>query len=120
MTATITTSRSTRKPESGLRTSVRILIGCIGIGLIVIGLAVMSIEISRSSSLGEWRATTLLDVVRSPYGQALLPDFLTFWLAGPRTFKALRDIVVWGLEFTPVWLGSMIVGGAVLWKALRN
>jgi hypothetical protein len=116
---TMTTARSGRQQESGLRTAIRILAGCLGITLIVVGLAVMSIEISRSSTLGEWRATTLLDVVRSPYGQQVLPDSLSFWLAAPRTFKALRDVVVWLLDFSPVWLGSIIVGGLVLWKALR-
>ena len=117
---TTTTAQRGKQRESGLRTAIRILVGCVGIALIVLGFAVMTIEISRSSTLGEWRATTLLDVARSSYGQQVLPDALSFWLAMPRTFKALRDVVVWLLDFTPVWLGAVVVGGVVLWKALRS
>ena len=113
-------TRRSRQHESGIRTAARILLGCIGISLIVIGLAVLIIEISRASTLGEWRATTLLGVAQSTYGQQVLPDALLFWLAMPRTFKALRDVMVFLLDFTPVWLAAMVVGGAVLWKALRS
>jgi hypothetical protein len=103
-----------------VRASAKIFTGCLGISLVVIGLAIMGIEISRSSSLGEWRATTLFDVVRSPYGQQILPEALTFWLAMPRTFKGFRDVVVWLMEFIPIWLGSLTIGGVILWKSLKS
>jgi hypothetical protein len=113
------TTRS-RERDSGVRTAVRILFGCIGISLIVFGLAIMGIEISQSSTLGQWRATTLLDVAQSSYGRQILPDALVFWLAMPRTFKTLRDITVWTLDFMPVWLGAIVVGGVIMFKTLRS
>lgn len=116
----MTRTRIGREGGSGIRTSVRILAGCIGLSLIVIGLAVMGIEVSSAPTLGEWRTATLLDVARSSYGQQVLPESLSFWLAMPRTFKGLRDVVVWVLDFTPVWLGSAVIGGVILWKALKS
>ena len=102
-----------------VKASAKILVGCVGISLIILGLAVMSIEISQSASLGQWRATTTLDVLHSKYGAPFVPDAFLFWLGSPRTFKALRDIVVWTLDFVPIWLGTVAIGLAILWKAVK-
>jgi hypothetical protein len=102
-----------------VKASAKILVGCIGISLIILGLVILTIEISQSASLGEWRATTTLDVLHSPQGGAFVPDAFLFWLGSPRTFKALRDIVVWTLDFVPIWLGTVAIGLAILWKAVK-
>jgi hypothetical protein len=102
-----------------LRAAVRILVGCSGIALIAVGLVVLSVEVMRAGSLDAWRTTTMLDLASSPFGQMALPQEFSLWLAQPRTFKGLRDIVVFVLDFTPVWLGSLIVGGFLLWRTVR-
>jgi hypothetical protein len=102
-----------------LRAAARIVLGCAGIALIALGLGLVTVEIMRAGSLDAWRTTSMLDLASSPFGQMALPQEFSFWLAQPRTSKDLRDVVVFLLDFTPVWLGCLIVGGVILWRTVR-
>ena len=96
----------------------RFLFGCLGWLLIVFALATVGADISRWTNSGEWRTDSLLDGLRSPTLDPVVPEDFAAWLQHPRSLKILHAPTIFLLDAVPQWIACLVVGAFIAWRGL--
>jgi hypothetical protein len=99
--------------------AVSLVIAGLGVILIALGLVVLGADASKALDSGQWHNESLLDLLQSRSVAPYLAEDFAAWLRHPRDLKGLQPPVVFVLDTIPQWLVCVVLGGLIVWKALK-
>jgi hypothetical protein len=90
----------------------------VGACVVLSGVVVFASQVASWLETAHWQEYSLLDLIVSPEGKALLPLWLSSWLKGPER-SSLHGLIIWVLDTGPASLGLITLGVLIMWKTVR-
>ncbi len=107
--------RAPRRP----RLIAAMLSAALGLILIGFGMFLLSRQASDYIETANWPEYSLLDLIKSPMVKFSLPQSLGSWIYRPESLKDLHAALIGCLDVVSASWFFLIVGGLMLWRALR-
>ena len=95
------------------------LSAALGLVLSGLGMFLLSQQAADYIDTGNWPECSLLDLVKSPTVKFSLPHSLVSWIYRPESLKDLHATMIGCLDVVSASWFFLIVGGLILWRALR-
>ena len=95
------------------------LLAALGLVLSGFGMLLLSRQATDYIETARWPEYSLLDLIKSPTVKFSLPYGLVSWIYRPESLKDLHAVVIGCLDVVSASWFFLIVGGFMLWKALR-
>jgi len=95
------------------------LSAALGLILLGFGMFLLSRQAADYIETARWPEYSLLDLIKSPTVKFSLPNSLISWIYRPESFKDLHATLTGCLDLVSASWFFLIVGGLILWKALR-
>ena len=95
------------------------LSAALGLALSGLGMLLLSQQAADYIDTGNWSEYSLLDLIKSPTVKFSLPHSLVSWIYRPESLKDLHAPLIGCLDVVSASWFFLIVGGLILWKALR-
>ena len=96
-----------------------ILLAALGLMLTGVGMVFVSWQAADYIETAHWPDYSLLDLIKSPALKFALPGGLLSWVYRPDSLKDLHATVIGCLDGVSASLFFLVIGGVVLWRALR-
>lgn len=95
------------------------LLSALGLALSGVGMSLLSRQAADYIESARWPDYSLLDLIQSPTVKLSLPHGSLSWIDRQQSLTDLHAAVIGCLELVPASWFFLIVGGFVLWRALR-
>lgn len=95
------------------------LLAAFGLVLSGVGVLLLSRQAADYIETARWPEYSLLDLIKSPTVKLSLPNRLLSWIYRPESFKDLHATVVGCLDMVSAPWFFLIIGGFIVWRALR-
>ena len=95
------------------------LLAGLGVALSGAGILLLSRQAADYVETARWPEYSLLDLIKSPTVKFSLPNSLISWIYRPESFKDLHATLTGCLDLVSASWFFLIVGGLIVWRALR-
>ena len=95
------------------------LSAALGLILLGFGMFLLSRQAADYIETARWPEYSLLDLIKSPSVKFSLPHGLVSWIYRPESSADLHAVVIGCLDVVSAPWFFLIVGGLILWRALR-
>lgn len=95
------------------------LSAALGLVLGGLGIFLLSRQAADYIATANWPEYSLLDLIKSPMVKFSLPHSLVSWIYQPESLKDLHATLIGCLDLVSAPWFFLIVGGLILWRALR-
>jgi len=95
------------------------LSAALGLVLGGFGIVLLGRQFSDYVATAHWPEYSLLDLIKSPTVKFSLPSRLVAWIYRPESLKDLHAALIGCLDVVSASWFFLIVGGLILWRALR-
>ena len=97
-----------------------ILLAAFGLVLSGVGMVLLSWQAADYIETARWPEYSLLDLIKSPTVKFTLPGELLSWVYRPESLKDVHAAVIGCLDAVPASWFFLVMGGFILWRALRR
>ena len=98
---------------------VAMLLAALGLVSSGVGMLLLSRQAADYIESARWPEYSLLDLIKSPTVKFSLPSSLGSWIYSPESLKDLHGVLIRCLDLVSASWFFLIIGGFILWKALR-
>jgi hypothetical protein len=95
------------------------LLAALGLALSGVGMLLLSRQAADYVDTARWPEYSLVDLIKSPTVRFSLPNSMVSWIYSPESLKDLHGALIGCLDAVSASWSFLIVGGFILWKALR-